>query len=73
MKRAHYNIEAIKKFMEFRADVNCGELSEIDFYENGKKVEIDPELVKEFAFTGLCNIDFIASGFYKDGFNKEKS
>lgn len=59
------NIEDIKKHMDFQKKVNCDvELDEIDFYENGEKVEISKEIIDDWEYTGLSNIHFITSLAY---------
>ncbi|MCP4761061.1 MAG: hypothetical protein GY870_04715 [archaeon] len=67
------DIEDINKHLEFRKKVNCNELDNIEFYENGKKVEIPKEIADEFKYTGLSNIDFISSGYYQKGDYEHKS
>lgn len=61
-------LEDIIKHIAFREKVNTTALSDIVFTENGEPVDIDKRLVDEFRFIGLNNIDFILTGFYKDGF-----
>lgn len=58
------NIEDIIKNIEFRKEINSVELKDIEFHENGKKIEISEKIVDDFSFIGLNNIDFIATGFY---------
>jgi len=59
------DIEHVLKIQAERFRINTLNLKEIEWYENGKKVEISPELIEEFLFTGLCNTDFIISEYYK--------
>ena len=58
------NIEDIRKNIEFRKEINSVELTDIDFYENGKKIEVSEKVIDDFRFTGLNNIDFIDIEFY---------
>ena len=58
-------IEYIRWLQDERVKINKTLLDEIEFYENGMKVIIDKATIEDFAFTGLANIDFILSGFYK--------
>lgn len=58
------NIEYVEWLNEERAKINRATLSEIDFYKDDVKLEIDPRLIEDFDFTGLNNIDFISSGYY---------
>jgi len=50
--------------------INSVDINDIVFMENGEVVEISDEIIEDFAFTGLNNVDIITSGFYKDGFKK---
>ncbi len=64
------DIERIKALKKELSDFNKLRLQDIEFYENGKKLDIKSELVKEFEFIGLNNVDFIMTEFYKEGFRK---
>jgi hypothetical protein len=59
------NIEDILKMQEFRNSINKPSLDEIEFYLNGKKLDINPQTISEFQDIGLNNVDFITSGYYK--------
>ena len=63
--RTRIDIELIDAVQAFRRYIHKLALSEIDFYENGEKLDIPEELVDEFELTGLNNIDFITTGYYK--------
>jgi len=58
-------VEYINWLQEERSKINMVPLEEIEFFENGMKVNINKAVVDEFTFTGLINVDFITSGFYK--------
>lgn len=60
------SIEYINWLLEERAKINSMNLKDIEFSENTKVLDIDPMIIEEFNYTGLCNIDFITSGFYKE-------
>jgi len=60
------NIEHVRKIQAERMKINKSHLKDIEWYENGKKIEISPKKIEEFRFIGLNNLDFILSGFYKD-------
>ncbi len=61
------DIEDVRKHMEFRKKINNNvKLKDIEFYENGKKLDISEELKDDFIFTGLSNIDFITMECYKE-------
>lgn len=58
-------VEYIKWIQEERTKVNRAKLEDIEFFENGMKIDIPKEVIDKFELTGLNNIDFIWSGFYK--------
>lgn len=61
------NVEDIQWFRSELAKINRANLSEITFYEtemSESPIDIDPDVVDCFAFTGLSNVDFIATGYY---------
>jgi len=60
------DVEQVKKIQAERKKINDLELQDIEWYEDGKKVDIDPKVLAEFEFTGLCNTDFIISDTYKE-------
>lgn len=57
-------VEYIKWLAEEQARINQKDLNDIEFFENGMKVEINPEIIKQFKFVGLLNTDFILSRYY---------
>ena len=60
------SIEYIKFLCMERAKLNAADLKDIEFFEDGMKVDISPETIKKFELTGLNNVDFITSGEYKN-------
>jgi hypothetical protein len=44
------------------------DLNDCIFIEDGKEIKISKILIDDFRFTGLINIDFFTTGFYKKGF-----
>jgi len=59
------NLEEVQKNLNQRSKWNSTPLEEIEFYERGVKIEIPKEIINQFERTGLNNIDFISSGYYK--------
>ncbi len=47
--------------------INQTPLDQIEFFENGMKVEVDKKHLEEFEFIGLNNTEFILTGFYLKG------
>jgi len=60
------DIEHVRKLQEERMKINSAELKDIEWYEDGEKVEIDPKTLEDFRFTGLCNTDFIIYDAYRE-------
>lgn len=58
-------IEYIRWLQQERIRINKASIRDIEFYENGMVVEVDPACIDEFEFTGLNNTDFIITDFYQ--------
>ena len=67
------DLETIRLINAIRLSINSTPIDEIEWYENDKKVDIAKKAIFEFLYTGLNNIDFINSGYYKRHRNKIKS
>jgi len=65
MAKTRVDIEYVLWLQEERAKINRLDLEDIDFYENGEKIEINEKARKEFIYCGLVNTDFITTEFYK--------
>lgn len=59
-------VEWVRWLQEQRSEINKASLENIGFFEDGVKLDITPEQIKQFEFTGLNNVDFILSGYYKE-------
>jgi hypothetical protein len=59
------NIEEVMALQNRRREINSTPLKEIIFKKDGHPINIPPELLEEFRFTGLNNVDFIDMGFYE--------
>jgi hypothetical protein len=57
-------VEYIRWLVEERAKINRVPLESIEFFENGMKLDISPEVLEEWRFVGLNNIDFITTNEY---------
>lgn len=69
MENLTVNIKEILQMKNLITVINSYPLSNIDWVdENDEIVKIDKNIIQEFLYTGLSNIDFISTGFYKDGF-----
>ena len=65
-------IEEILELKKRFREINSQDLTNLKFSLNDKEVVIDPKFIEEFRFTGLNNIDFITSEFYKYGFDEDE-
>lgn len=61
----HVNIGDIEAALAILKRVNSYPLGTIQFWNGTERVEIDPKIRERFLFTGLTNVDFITSGYYK--------
>ena len=61
------NIEDIHRIVGELKAINKVEMKDIEFYENGKKLDISDKTVGLWKYIGLNNHEFIMSEFYKDG------
>ena len=67
--RFSVKISEIIALRERMKEININDLSNIDFIsDNGEIVKINDEIISEFKYTGLSNVDFIVTDFYKSGF-----
>lgn len=67
--RFSVKISEIVALRERIKEINLNDLSNIDFVsDNGEIIKIDDKIISEFKYTGLSNIDFIVTNFYKSGF-----
>lgn len=65
------SVEEIMQMYNRRREINRCPLKDLEIYESGVLVNIDPKLIEEWDFTGLSNIDFITSDVYKNGIAHE--
>jgi hypothetical protein len=63
------NIEELNAIQLRLQEINSLDLANIEFREDGKKLDIPKEVIEEFKFVGLCNHSFIEMDFY---LNKSK-
>lgn len=59
------NKEDLEKMLAFCNKINTTPLVEIEFFENGKKINISTELIENFEDIGLNNVDFFSGEYYK--------
>jgi hypothetical protein len=59
------DVEHIKYLLEERSRINRTPLEELEFYENGVKIEFPEGFLRDFRYTGLCNTDIVAADLYR--------
>lgn len=60
------DLETVRLYLSWRRLINQTPLEDIEWYEDGKRVLPRPGVIEDFKYTGLCNVDFIASDWYKE-------
>ena len=71
-RKTKIKISEIIELKKRLTEVNNIPLENIKFInDKGNGVYIDPKIINDFGYTGLNNVDFISTGFYKEGFDKE--
>lgn len=53
------NIEEVLAMLEYRRSINRAELRDIEWYYQGKKLEVDQKELDVFEMIGLNNLDAI--------------
>lgn len=72
MEKYNISISEIHELEARRRVINSCDLRDITFLdENDEPVVINQKILEDFRFTGLHNIDFIMSEFYKRGFDEK--
>jgi len=61
----HVRIEFLIELKNYLKEINETPLNEITWMQGIKPIKIDKKLIEDFELTGLSNIDFIMSGYYK--------
>jgi hypothetical protein len=61
------DIEYVLRLKEELRKINEIRLEKIEWYKNGSQIDISQDIIDEFIFTGLSNVDFITTGYYNDG------
>lgn len=59
MERVRIDIEEVQALQKRRREINALKLESIDFYKDGKKVDVPKYDIEEWKYTGLSNIDFM--------------
>lgn len=58
------DINEVIRHIEWRKGINSIPLEKIEWIKDGQKIQISQEVIDNWKFTGLNNIDFINTGAY---------
>lgn len=67
-KKIRINVEEIRALDARRREINAINIRDIEWYENGKKLNYTEEQVNQWRFIGLCNTSFVE--FYHDHYER---
>jgi uncharacterized membrane protein YvbJ len=62
-RKVKVNVEDVKAALQERKRINSPDIRDLEFYKDGKRVQVPEEVIEWFASIGLNNIDFIESYF----------
>lgn len=52
------DVEEVRKLHARMKEINSVPLEEIEWFENGKKIDVDSEIISDWKFMGLTNFYF---------------
>ena len=61
------NIERLEEIKKELNKINSEKLEDIEFYKDGKKIEMSKELIDKWKYIGLNNVYYITTDFYLNG------
>ena len=61
------NIERLEEIKKELNKINSEKLEDIEFYKDGKKIEMSKELIDKWKYIGLNNVYYITTDFYLKG------
>jgi hypothetical protein len=53
------DINAIREMKMILSAINRADLAELELFEDGSKIEVLPESIRDWSFYGLDNVDFV--------------
>lgn len=62
--------EKVRALKDELREINQTPFDELEFYENGVKIDIENKIRESFKFTGLNNTDFVSTEFWKEEFEE---
>lgn len=65
-KKKVVDISALKLALQIIANFNALNLHNVELVDNGVPINVTPEMIDNFKFTGLSNKDFVAMEWWND-------
>ena len=66
MNKVQVSLREVEELQSRRREINSLPIEQIEWLrDDGSVVEVAPETLEEWRFTGLTNLCFIETGFYK--------
>ena len=65
--------EKVRALKDALLEINLTPFDELEFYENGVKINIEKNIREDFKFTGLNNTDFVSTEFWKEECRENRS
>ena len=59
------NIEEVRALKKRLRAINNVQFKDIEWFEDGIRLEISPEVSENWRFVGMSNADFIETDYYK--------
>lgn len=71
MSKTMVDINYVKGLKKYMTKINKMDLKDIIFEDCGDIIEVDDKLIEDWKYTGLNNIDFIWTKYYKGNKHNE--
>lgn len=66
MEKIRIDLEEVRALLNRKNEINALDIREIEWYEDGKPLEIPPECLDKWRFIGLTNVFFVELEFWKE-------
>lgn len=68
-RKVRVDLEKVRRLYEEYQRINGLDIEDVEFFENGERLDIPAEYVKDWKFTGLGVVHFVVDEFYKYGWS----
>lgn len=65
------NVARLNEIFKELEAINNERFGDLEFYDGDQKIEIDPKVIEDYRFLGLCNTSFVEMGFHTPEGQKE--